>query len=81
MLADPSALELVQRMSRIRLTAILAVGLVAAGCGGGDSGVSASTRVERCLEQQPESTKAQCEGWEKDGELADDGTHERHEEM
>lgn len=68
-------------MFRTRVTTVIVFGLVAAGCGGSDEGssVSASTRVERCLEQQPEATKSECEGWEKDGQLADDGTHQGHE--
>lgn len=70
-------------MFRTRITYVLVLGLVAAGCGGsGDSSsVSASTRVERCLEKQPEATKSECEGWEKDGQLADDGTHQGHDSM
>ena len=69
---------------RTRLTPllVLVLALVAAGCGGGsDSEVSASTRVERCLEKQPEATKTECEGWEQDGQLNDDGTHQGHENM
>lgn len=69
-------------MFRTRFTAVVIIGLVAAGCGGGgDSDVSASTRVERCLEKQPEATKTECEGWEKDGKVEDDGTHVDHDKM
>jgi hypothetical protein len=70
-------------ISRPRLAALLPLfAVLVAGCGGGgDSSVSASTRVERCLDKQPEATKSECEGWESDGQLADDGTHEGHENM
>ena len=81
MLADPQAQECLA-VFRTRIPIVVIAGLVAAGCGAGDgSDVSASTRVERCLEKQPEATKSECEGWEKDGQLADDGTHEGHDSM
>ncbi len=61
---------------------LLAAGLVVAACGGSDdSSVTASERVSACLEQQPDATKTQCEGWEKDGKLEDDGTHKNHDSM
>ena len=56
---------------------VILLALLLAGCGGSD--VSASQRIERCLDKQPDATKADCEGWEDEGELADDGTHEGHE--
>lgn len=68
--------------ARARLVILPLLAILVAGCGGGnDSSVSASTRVERCLDKQPEATKTECEGWEKDGQLADDGTHEGHDSM
>ena len=68
--------------ARVRLVVVPLLAVLVAGCGGGgDSNVSASTRVERCLDKQPEATKTECEGWEKDGQLADDGTHEEHDSM
>jgi hypothetical protein len=68
--------------ARARLVVVPLLAVLVAGCGGGgDSNVSASTRVERCLDKQPEATKTECEGWEKDGQLADDGTHEEHDSM
>jgi hypothetical protein len=51
--------------------------VVGAACG---ETVSADQRVERCLGKQPDATKSDCEKWEKDGELRDNGTHENHEE-
>ena len=61
---------------------LLAVSLVATACGGNDtSSVSSSDRIAACLEQQPDATKTQCEGWDKDGKLKDDGTHENHDSM
>lgn len=69
-------------ITRARLVVLPLLAVLVAGCGGGgDSDVSASTRVERCLDKQPEATKSECEGWEKDGQLADDGTHEGHDSM
>ncbi len=64
--------------SRRMIAAIGVVGLIAAGCG---SSVTASQRVDRCLEKQPDATEADCKQWEKDGQLEDDGTHEGHENM
>lgn len=68
--------------SAIVLTATAA--LLAVGCGGEDEkeagDVSASTRVERCVEEYPSSTKDECEDWERDGQLGDDGTHQDHED-
>jgi hypothetical protein len=56
-----------------------AAALVAAGCGGGgDSKATAKERIDGCLKKQPDATKADCEGWEKDGQLDDDGTHQGH---
>jgi hypothetical protein len=61
---------------------VCAASFVAAGCGGGsDSSVTGSERIAACLEQQPDATKTQCEGWEKDGKLEDDGTHKNHDSM
>lgn len=65
---------------------LAAMGLVATGCGGGDKdgesgSVSAKDRVVACLERQPEATKSDCEQWEEDGQLDDDGTHRGHESM
>lgn len=57
---------------------VLLAALIAAGCGGSDA--TAEQRIERCLEKQPDATKADCEQWEEDGELDDDGTHRGHEE-
>lgn len=61
---------------------LVAISLVAVGCGGGgDSGDAKATpeqRVERCLEKQPDATRADCEQWEEEGQLADDGTHQGH---
>lgn len=71
----------------VRRSALLLVvlSLFAAGCGGGGddkkSSVSAKDRVAACLEKQPEATERDCEGWEKDGQLDDDGTHKGHESM
>lgn len=62
---------------------LVAISLVAAGCGGGgdsdDASATPEQRVERCLEKQPDATKSECEEWEKDGQLADDGTHQAHQ--
>ena len=55
---------------------MLATALVAAGCGGSD--VSASVLVDRCLKKQPDATQSDCNKWQKDGKLNDDGTHEDH---
>lgn len=65
---------------------LVAAGLIAAGCGGGDGGdnkssVSADDRIAACLDKQPDASESDCEGWEKDGKLADDGAHEDHESM
>lgn len=62
---------------------LVAAGLIAAGCGGSDGGgnkssVSADDRIAACLDKQPDATQSDCEGFEKDGQLADDGTHENH---
>lgn len=68
--------------------ATVVAALVAAGCGGGDgssdgdgSTVTAADRVDRCLSAYPDATRSDCEEWEADGQLADDGTHEGHEDM
>jgi len=72
-------------MTVLRSTVILvAISLVAAGCGGSDetkSSVSAKDRIAACLEQQPDATQGDCEGWEKDRQLGDDGKHQDHESM
>lgn len=70
----------------VRRSALLlvAISLVAAGCGGSDdkkSSVSAKDRIAGCLEQQPEATQSDCEGWEDEGQLDDNGTHQGHESM
>lgn len=69
----------------VLVTAI--TGVLAAGCGGGDeeapfertSKVSGSERIELCVERYPDSTKADCEEWEADEQLGDDGSHREHE--
>lgn len=57
---------------------LLSIAVLATGCG---ETVSASQRIDRCLEKQPDATKADCEGWEKDGELQDSGAHKEHASM
>lgn len=67
----------------IRWTTLLLFALLTmllAGCGG-DSDVSAAQRITRCLDKQPDATKADCTEWEDAGEVADDGTHEGHDDM
>lgn len=67
-------------MTRPANTVLLSLAAaVVAGCGGGSDATS-EQRVDRCLEQQPDATKAQCEEWEDAGELADDGSHKGHED-
>ncbi|MBC7673832.1 MAG: hypothetical protein H7247_15545 [Polaromonas sp.] len=62
-------------------------GALVAGCGNNASTkssgsvVSGSERVNRCLTKQPDATKADCTGWERDGMLADDGSHKGHANM
>jgi len=69
-------------MTTRRSALVLAVvSLVAAGCGGGGSDSTAKERIAACLDKQPDATQSDCKGWEKDGKLADDGTHEDHESM
>lgn len=60
------------------MTTIAAAVVLATGCG---SSVSASERIDGCLEKQPDATEADCKKWEKDDQLKDDGTHEGHESM
>jgi hypothetical protein len=66
----------------VRFTVSIAVILLAAvfatGCG---ETISADERIERCLSKQPDATKADCEKWESDGQLKDNGTHEGHDNM
>ena len=64
---------------RSSILAIVPVVLIAAGCGG--SSTTAKERVDACLKKQPEATKADCQAWEKDGQLGDDGAHKGHENM
>ena len=61
-----------------RMTTIAAAAVLAAGCG---SSVSASERIDGCLEKQPDATEADCKQWDDDGELEDDGTHKGHKSM
>lgn len=65
------------------LTAVAS--LMLAGCGQSDDKNTPTTtpkkRVAACLEQQPDATRSDCEAWEQDGMLAEDGTHEDHENM
>ena len=75
-------------MTTRRSVLILAiVGLAIAGCGdGGDKSndkkaVTPKDRIASCLDQQPDATQSDCEGWEKDGMLSNDGTHKNHENM
>lgn len=56
---------------------MLAVAVLLAGCGGSDA--TPKQRIDGCLDRQPDATKAECEQWEEDGELDDDGTHKGHE--
>lgn len=55
---------------------LLATLLALAGCG---SSATPEQRVDRCLTGQPDATRADCEQWERDGELDDDGRHQRHD--
>ncbi len=67
----------------------LSIGLLGAGCGGGDgddaapiertSKVSGAARIDACVEKYPDSTKAECEEWEADEQLGDDGSHREHQ--
>lgn len=73
------------RRPTLKLPLLAVTVLVAAGCGGGDdaggdgsSKVTAQQRIDGCLTQQPDATRAECEGWEQDGELRDDGVHKDH---
>lgn len=69
------------------LIVTIAATAIATGCGGGSSNggdsdeVTAKTRIERCVTAYPDSTVADCEEWESDGELDDDGKHQDHENM
>jgi hypothetical protein len=63
--------------ARAGIVVILVAALLSSGCG---ETISADQRVERCLSKQPDSTKSECEKWEKDGELEDNGVHKEHEE-
>lgn len=67
---------------------IAVIGAAMAGCGGSSSAdapvertskVSGATRIDRCVEQYPDSTKADCEEWEADEQLGDTGVHRDHE--
>lgn len=58
------------------LFTVAAASLVLAACGGS---ATAAERIDGCLKKQPDATEAECKQWEKDGELADDGTHEGHD--
>ncbi|MCW2962474.1 MAG: hypothetical protein JWM90_2861 [Thermoleophilia bacterium] len=65
---------------------LVALSLVAAGCGGGGGddkkpAVTAKERIAACLEKQPEATQSDCDGWEAEDQLGDDGTHKGHESM
>lgn len=71
-------------MRAIPPTLLLLGALLAAGCGGGDATTESSSpkqRIDACLEQQPDATRADCEEWEQDGQLADDGSHKGHESV
>lgn len=69
------------------LLAITALALLVAGCGGDSeeapivrtSKVSGQERIDKCVEKYPDSTKAECEEWEDDEQLGDDGSHREHE--
>jgi outer membrane biogenesis lipoprotein LolB len=65
----------------IRQTLLIAsTCLVLAGCGGEtEESVTPQQRIDRCLQEQPDATQSDCEQWEADGELRDDGTHEGHD--
>ena len=69
---------MITRRSVILLTI---ASLVAAGCGGGGSDSTPEKRIAACLDKQPDATQSDCEGWEQDGKLGDDGVHEDHENM
>lgn len=58
-----------------KIIVLLVAMLMLSACG---ETVSASDRIDRCLNKQPDATKADCEKWEQAGELADNGTHEGH---
>lgn len=65
---------------------LVAAGVIATGCGDSDGGdsessVSADGRIAACLDKQPDATQSDCEGWEEEGKLADDGSHEDHQSM
>ena len=70
------------------LLTIASLSLLVAGCGGSDgddapiertSKVSGAERIDKCVEKYPDSTKAECEEWEDDEQLGDDGSHREHE--
>lgn len=74
------------RRTTLTLPLLAAAALVAAGCGGGDdegaggsSDVTPQQRIDACLTQQPDASRAECEEWEQEGQLGDDGVHEEHE--
>ena len=66
-------------ITRRSILALATVSLVAAGCGGSDA--TSKERIAACLDKQPDATQSDCEGWEKDGKLNDDGTHQDHKKM
>jgi hypothetical protein len=61
-----------------RIAIVLLVAAAAAGCG---SSVSAKEQVKACVDKYPDATQADCQEWQKDGQLEDDGTHQGHENM
>lgn len=66
------------------IIALVTLSALLAACGGEDKTtekVSASQRIEKCVSEYPDSTKADCEEWESDGQLDDEGKHKDHENM